>query len=121
MVMSSWFSHDATKQPDCMVVGAHDQGGAIGWFVPDIAGRLLMSVGCDVLIVPELTDTSRTVGLANQFAALREPLRFDFKGTCSFLTGLKSPSVFIKTSTLSVRFPAQISAAHELALPAASS
>jgi hypothetical protein len=31
--------------------------GAQGWFVPDVAGRLLMAVDCDVLIVRELIES----------------------------------------------------------------
>jgi nucleotide-binding universal stress UspA family protein len=56
-----------THQPDCMVVGAHDHRGAPGWLVPDVAGRLLMIVDCDVLVVPELIGAITTSGvLQNQ-------------------------------------------------------
>lgn len=39
--------------PDLMVLGAHDHSGLLGALCPDVAGRLLMSAGCDVLVVPE--------------------------------------------------------------------
>jgi nucleotide-binding universal stress UspA family protein len=43
-----------TQQPDCIVIGAHDQAGTLGWFAGGKADRLLMIVDCDVLVVPEL-------------------------------------------------------------------
>ncbi len=47
--------HDyaVSAQPDLMVLGGHDHGGFLGWLFPDVAGRLLMSVNCDVLVVTE--------------------------------------------------------------------
>jgi nucleotide-binding universal stress UspA family protein len=39
--------------PDLMVLGAHDHSGLLGALCVDVAGRLLMAAGCDVLVVPE--------------------------------------------------------------------
>lgn len=38
---------------DLLVIGAHDHGGILGALSVDVAGRLLMAVRCDVLVVPE--------------------------------------------------------------------
>ncbi|WP_334163995.1 universal stress protein [Phenylobacterium sp.] len=41
------------RDPDLVVLGAHDRHGALGALTPDLAGRLLMACDCDVLLVPE--------------------------------------------------------------------
>jgi len=46
--------------PDLMVVGAHDHSGVLGALSADVAGRLLMAVGCDVLVVPEASEKKKT-------------------------------------------------------------
>lgn len=48
------------NDPDLMVVGAHDHSGVLGGLAADVAGRLLMAAGCDVLIVPEAGELKRT-------------------------------------------------------------
>lgn len=45
--------------PDLMVLGAHDHTGLWGALSVDVAGRLLMVGGCDVLIVPEASELKR--------------------------------------------------------------
>jgi len=46
--------------PDLMVLGAHDHSGILGALCVDVAGRLLMAAGCDVLIVPEASELKRS-------------------------------------------------------------
>lgn len=46
--------------PDLMVVGAHDHSGVLGSMCVDVAGRLLMAAGCDVLVVPEASEQIRS-------------------------------------------------------------
>lgn len=48
--------------PDLMVLGAHDHSGILGALCVDVAGRLLMTAGCDVLVVPEAGERRRTTG-----------------------------------------------------------
>lgn len=48
--------------PDLMVIGAHDHSGVLGSLSADIASRLLMAVGCDVLVVPEASELIATAG-----------------------------------------------------------
>ncbi len=45
--------------PDLMVLGAHDHAGIWGALSVDVAGRLLMMAGCDVLVVPEASELRR--------------------------------------------------------------
>lgn len=45
--------------PDLMVIGAHEHAGVLGALSTDVAGRLLMAAGCDVLVVPEASETRR--------------------------------------------------------------
>lgn len=45
--------------PDLMVIGAHDHSGVLGALCADVAGRLLMSAGCDVLVVSEASEMKR--------------------------------------------------------------
>lgn len=42
-----------SSPPDLMVVGAHERSGVLGALSADVAGRLLMTAGCDVLVAPE--------------------------------------------------------------------
>ena len=48
--------------PDLMVIGAHDHSGILGALCVDVAGRLLMAAGCDVMIVPEASELKRPSG-----------------------------------------------------------
>lgn len=50
--------------PDLMVLGAHDHTGILGSLSADVAGRLLMAAGCDVLIVPEASELKRSSAAA---------------------------------------------------------
>jgi nucleotide-binding universal stress UspA family protein len=45
--------------PDLMVLGAHDHSGLLRALCVDVAGRLLMTAGCDVLVVPEAGERRR--------------------------------------------------------------
>lgn len=45
--------------PDLMVLGAHDHSGLLGALCVDVAGRLLMAAGCDVMVVPEASELRR--------------------------------------------------------------
>lgn len=51
--------------PDLMVLGAHDHSGLLGALCVDVAGRLLMVAGCDVMVVPEAGERLRAPSTAS--------------------------------------------------------